>query len=98
MKYLAESYVPRLATAELDGVASRACAGARVMADAGMPVRHLSSIFVPEDEICFHLFEASSAAAVKEAGARARLVFERIAEAVEAAPSAETHLHGGSSC
>jgi hypothetical protein len=45
-------------------------------------VRFLQSIFVPEDEICFYLYEARSADAVCEAASRAGLRFERITEAV----------------
>lgn len=48
----------------------------------GTPVRCLRSIFVPEDETCFLLCEAGSAAAVLETAQRAALTFERIAEAV----------------
>ena len=48
----------------------------------GTPVRFLRSVFVPEDETCFFLFEAASATAVQEAGRRAAVQFERVVEAV----------------
>lgn len=48
----------------------------------GIPIRFLRSIFVPEDEACFHLYEAGSLEAVRTAARRAELPFERIAETV----------------
>jgi hypothetical protein len=48
----------------------------------GTPVRYLRSIFVPEDEICFLLYEAGSADAVREAALRARLPVERVAAVI----------------
>ncbi len=60
--------------------------GARRAAEAltreGIEVRFLRSIFVPEDETCFYLYEAGSAQAVHEAAIRAGLAFDRVAEAV----------------
>ena len=40
------------------------------------------AIFVPDDEICFHLYEAASADAAAEAARRAGLVFERVLPAI----------------
>jgi hypothetical protein len=48
----------------------------------GIPVRFVRSIFVPEDESCFYLYEAASADDVREAARRAALPFEHVAEAV----------------
>ncbi len=45
-------------------------------------MRYLSSIFVPEDETCFHLYEAISADAIREVAQRADLSFERVLEAI----------------
>jgi hypothetical protein len=55
---------------------------AQDLAETGTPIRHLRSIFVPQDETCFHLFEAPSAEAVREAAQRARLAPQRIVEAL----------------
>jgi hypothetical protein len=49
----------------------------------GLPVRHLRSTCLPEDELCFHLFEASADALVVEVGARAGAALERVVEAVD---------------
>lgn len=43
-------------------------------------IRHLSSTFVPADEMCLLLVEAASSAAVRDAFARADVEFERISE------------------
>jgi hypothetical protein len=48
----------------------------------GLQVRYLRSIFVPEDEICFLLFEAASPELVGEAGRRAALDDYRIVRAI----------------
>jgi hypothetical protein len=50
---------------------------------AEIPVTYVRSIHVPEDETCFHLFEAESAEVVYEAGRRTGLTFDRVAAAVE---------------
>jgi hypothetical protein len=80
--FLLELYVSR----EAEAAARRGAADARRAAEeltrAGTPVRFLRSIFVPADETWFLLFEADSAAAVREAARRAGLAVERVAEAV----------------
>lgn len=43
----------------------------------------MSSIFIPEDEICFHLFEGPSAEAVWEVSERAGIACERVVEGVQ---------------
>jgi hypothetical protein len=47
-------------------------------------VRYQRAIFVPRDELCFHLLDGPSPEAVHEAVARAGIVPQRV---VEAAPS-----------
>jgi hypothetical protein len=48
----------------------------------GQRVQLLQSVFVPEDETCFFLFEAQSRDAVAETTRRCGLRFERLVEAV----------------
>ena len=80
-KYLVEAYASRVSdSAELEDRAREAAVG---LAAAGTEIRHLTSIRVPEDEICFHLFEADSIDSVRLASERAEIVPQRI---VEAAP------------
>jgi hypothetical protein len=46
-------------------------------------VRHLRSVFVPEDEMCLHFFEAPATDAVVAVSRRALFSYERIVETVE---------------
>ena len=80
--FLVEVYTPRLDRAAL----AKSVAGLKAAAEAmsaEIPVTYVRAIHVPEDETCFHLFEAESAEVVWEAGRRAGLTFDRITEAVE---------------
>lgn len=67
---------------ELQAMSANARRASEQISSEGMPVRFLRSIFVPDDEACFHLFEGS-ATAVAEASARAGIPIESIAESAE---------------
>jgi hypothetical protein len=77
--FLAEVYAP--AAARIADIATRARSAAEEASRAGTPVRYLRSIFVPQDEMCFHLLEAGSAEAVREVIGRAGFSPDRIVEA-----------------
>jgi hypothetical protein len=79
VSYLVEAYQPRSDAAR---AAARVRAAAEAVSHAGAPVRYVSSIFVPEDETCFYVFESSSKEGVLAAIERAALSFARITEAV----------------
>lgn len=81
-RYLVELHQPSSGWHELQAVAGRARAAAEQLREEGMPVRFLRSLFVPEDESCFFLYEGPSAEAVGEAGRRAALAIARVSEAV----------------
>jgi hypothetical protein len=78
-EFLVEAYVPRT-WAAASGL-ERARAGAEELTREGTPVRLLQSIFVPQDETCFLLYEGGSVNAVRAAVRRGELAFERITEA-----------------
>jgi Nickel responsive protein SCO4226-like len=78
-RFLAETYVPRSRA----GDSSRARAAAEQLSREGISVRHVRTTHLPEDETCFHVFEATSADAVGEVGRRAGLNWARIVPAVE---------------
>lgn len=80
--FLLELYVSRTDGAGVERGAEQARLAAEVLSREGTPVRYLRSIFVPEDETCFYLYEAASAEIVREAARRASLRFERVAEAL----------------
>ena len=72
MVFLAEIYLPGGAVTA-GALAARAQAGAGTVVAApvgrgGTPARLLQVILLPEDEICFLLYRAESAAAVRAAG------------------------------
>jgi hypothetical protein len=77
-RYLVESYSAGSATS-----VAEAQARARRAAELGTGVRYLRTTFLPDDETLFHVFEAPSAAALVQAGRRAKLPFERIVKAIE---------------
>ena len=77
--FLVESYDP--------GDASRPWPGA-------LPgLRHLRSIYMPDDEVALHLVRARSAVVVRRALDRAAFPYERVVAAVEAG-AAQPHPQG----
>jgi Nickel responsive protein SCO4226-like len=83
-EFLLEHYVPRKAAGRPRESAERARIAADELTRAGTPVRCLRSIFVPEDETCFVLYEADSIEAVREAARLAGLLDGWVAEAITA--------------
>jgi hypothetical protein len=81
-EYLVERYVSRTDTVAARAGAKRARREAERLSREGTAVRLLRSIFVPEDETCFDLYEAESSDAVLEVTRRAQLHIDRIAETV----------------
>ena len=51
------------------------------MTREGTPIRYLRAIFLGDDEVCFHLYEAGSPELVLEASRRAAIPVERVTEA-----------------
>ena len=60
---------------------ARARAACDELSRQGTRVRFLRSIFVPEDEACFHLYEAVSVEAVRQAARQAGLDYARVLDA-----------------
>jgi len=90
-EFIAELYVSRVDAAGAEGLSRRVGAAAEELTREGTPVRYLRSIFVPDDETCFVLCEATSARAVCETAARASLRFARITQAVTTVVDQEAH-------
>lgn len=83
-QFLLELYVSRTDAAAVENGARRAQRAADEMKQEGTHVFYLRSIFAPEEETCFYLYEAASAEAVQEAARRAALPAERVTEVVSA--------------
>ena len=82
--YLVEVYVPRSHAREARASGRRARAAAEELARESVSIRYVRTTFLPDDETCFHLFEASSAEVVEVASSRAELGRTRVMAAVEA--------------
>ena len=65
----------------LRAVADRLTAGARHTDPDGTPVRYVSTIFLPGDETCLHVFEADSEADVLAVTRQAGIEVDRIVPA-----------------
>jgi RNA:NAD 2'-phosphotransferase (TPT1/KptA family) len=76
-RYTVELRLPQAGWADVQEAAARA----RAACD-GKDVRFLRSIFVPEDEACFFLYEGLSAQSVRAAAARANLGVRRVEAAL----------------
>jgi hypothetical protein len=81
-QYVVELYLPRRDEAVLADAAIRARVASEQVTSEGKHVRYLRTIFVPEDEICFHLYEAPAADVVGEVSLRAQIAYERIVRVV----------------
>jgi hypothetical protein len=93
-EFLVEIYVSRRDGGAFESSAAKARLAAEELTREGTPVRYLNSIFVPEDETCFFLYQAVSADAVCEAARRAALPFERVSEAVTGSKGDQGRLRG----
>jgi hypothetical protein len=79
-EFIVELYVSRTEGDRVGRDERQAREAAAELTAEGTPVRLLRSIYVPEDETCFLLYEASSVDAVHAAAHRAALMFEHVAE------------------
>jgi Protein of unknown function (DUF4242) len=79
--YLVEMYLPGSGDEQVRDAETRATAATAAMRREGTAIRYLRSVFVPEDETCFHTFTADSIDAVGTAAERAELSPLRIVEA-----------------
>jgi hypothetical protein len=80
--YLVETYLARGQAGERAARERRARSAAEELTREKTPVRFEQSIHLPEDEICFVVFEAPSSRDAALAAQRARLDPIRVVEAV----------------
>ena len=81
--YLVEVYLPRTRGSDAKATARRVREVAAELSSDGVPIRHVRTTFLPDDETCFHLVEAASAGSVDEMCRRAGLGQVRVVVAVE---------------
>jgi hypothetical protein len=81
--FLVEIYLPRSRAREAQVSGRRARAAAEALSREGASVRYIRTTFLPDDETCFHLFEATTEEAVEEVSRRAALGRARIVRAIE---------------
>ena len=98
-EFLVELYVAHDDHGAARQQAERVDQAAAELTREGRPVRCLRSIFVPEDETCFLLYEAPSIDAVEDAVRRAGLPLAHVsaAESASAPDPSEAPPHLGSS-
>jgi hypothetical protein len=80
--YLIETFLGRDQAEEISEHERRARAAALKLARGGTGVRFDSGIHIPEDEVCFFLFDAPSRREAELVAARAELSATRIVEAI----------------
>lgn len=80
-EYLIEMYVARTDADAVGRGGTLAREAAEALLREGTAVHYLRSIFVPEDETCFYVYEADSVDAVRAAAERASLPATRVLEA-----------------
>jgi hypothetical protein len=81
-RYTVELKRPRGGWSGIEAATARARRVAEEMRGEGTPVRFLRSVFVPEDESCFFLYEGPSVAAVRDAAGRADLAVAQVDETI----------------
>jgi hypothetical protein len=76
--FVVEAYLSGVRDEEFRRAAARVRDAAGALTNAGQPVRHMRSVYLRDEETCFHFFEAPSRDAVDAVMKRAGLDFERI--------------------
>ncbi len=80
--YLVETFLPRGGAGERTARERRARSAAEALTRKGTRVRFENTIHVPEDEICFFVFEAPSSRDAALVAQQAELAPLRVVEAV----------------
>jgi hypothetical protein len=80
--YVVERYVPRSTASDLRSEGERVAQAARELnGSEKSEVVYLRSIYMPDDEVSFCLFNSTSAEAVAEGFNQAQVAFDRVLEA-----------------
>jgi uncharacterized protein DUF4242 len=84
--YIVERTLPGITQDELTAVQYAAVAMSEKFTAQSRPVRYIHSIFIPSESQCLSLFEAESAALVRDVNESAQIPFTRILEAIDLTP------------
>jgi hypothetical protein len=80
--FVVERYVPRSTAGDLRAEGQRVAQAAQALSgDADSAVAYLSSIYMPDDEVSFCLFNSDSADSISASFEHAQIAFDRILEA-----------------
>jgi hypothetical protein len=81
--FLIEGYLAGGTAAALEPLVAKARRTAETAREADISIRHVRSFLAPHDEMCFHVFQAASAADVVRAAELGSLDHDRITEVIE---------------
>jgi mycothiol synthase len=95
--YLIEVYIPRARAHEADSTGRRIRAAIDALPGADVEIRFVRTMFLPEDETCFHIVDAPSRAEVQHLCKSAGLSSIRVVSAIEGPSGAEIVLDAGES-
>jgi hypothetical protein len=84
-QFLVEVFTARANAGKLAAAERRATLAARRLSNADRAVQFVRATYIPEDEICFFVFDASSGHDAALAARRAGLEPTRVVEAVSSA-------------
>ena len=84
--FMVERHLPGVTPEQLGGAQQAAITTSQRFTASGKPVRYIRSTFVPEEAVCFCLFEASMREHVREVNDAASLPYRRIVEALDLTP------------
>ena len=81
-QFLVEVFTPRVAADELASAERRAAVAATQLSGADVGVRYVRATYIPEDEICFFVFDAPTGRDAALAAQRAGLEPIRVVQAL----------------
>jgi len=87
--FLVERDLPGVTMEELAAAQKKAIQMGKELTAQGRQVRYIRSTFVPGENKCMCLFEASNAEHVREANERAEIPFTRIVPAADLTPTGD---------
>ena len=80
--FLVESYAPGSSNEDLTVATDRVRRAAKASQDAGGHIAYMGALFMPRDEVVFHLFASQEVALVREVCRRSSIAVERVVESI----------------